>query len=90
MTLDKLFELSTKLRVSPASFGGWTGDGHEYLVTEGPPESSRLLVVDALSAKSRPFCDVASMEAALAGLPGIQPELAERLREVVGSVASLE
>ncbi len=81
LTLDKVFELSTKLKVSAASFGGWTGDGHEYLATEGQAESSRLVVVDAASAKARPFCDVAHMETALALLPGIKPELAKALAQ---------
>ena len=79
LTLEKLFELGSKLKLPNTAFGGWTGTGHDYFATEGIGEHASLVVVDAASGKSHPFHDVARMEAALAGVPGIDGAKAKEL-----------
>lgn len=79
MTLERVFELNSKSLLSPATFGGWAVGPGEYLATEGSADTSRLIVVNAESGVTRNFHDAAAMESALAGLPGMDAELAAAL-----------
>jgi len=79
LTLERIFELAPKLRLTDAAFGGWTGAAHEHFATQGSGEQAKLVVVDAASGNSRPFHDVARMEAALAQIEGIEAEKAWEL-----------
>ena len=79
LSLDDVFALGSHLKISSASFGGWTGSGHDFLASEGSLESSRLVIVDASSGVVRALHDDARMEAALACLSGISADLAKSI-----------
>jgi dipeptidyl-peptidase 4 len=78
LTLDKVFELFTKLRLPSGLHAGWMPDGEHYLAvgTLKDGEKKSLLTVDVQSGEKRPLFDAARMEEAFAALPGIPVETA--------------
>src|SRR5262245_35054717 len=79
LTIDDIYDPATRVTFSgntPAEIR-WV-DGSHYLRSRAADGGTRWIVVDAATGSERPLFDAAKMEAALAGLPGINPGDARR------------
>src|SRR5688572_29733996 len=79
LTLDKVFELSNKLKLPSGLHTAWLDDGDHYLMVDTVKEGEKkqLLVVDAQTGARKPFLDPLQLEKAFASLPGIKAETAK-------------
>jgi dipeptidyl-peptidase-4 len=84
LSIDTIYDPATRVNFNgpPPVSRTWTPDGNSYLQARPIPGSAgqfELLKVNALTGDSAPFFDAAKMEAALAALPEMKPELAKSL-----------
>lgn len=79
LSLDDVFELSTKLRLKTQP-QGWLDDGRYLAAASDPADGTRrLMVFEAASGASRAYFDATRLKAAFAELEGFETERAERL-----------
>ncbi len=78
LTLETCLELSRELRPRKGAPREWLPDGAGYIALDEPEgegaPAPRLVVVDAKSGEARPLFEVAAMQKAFAGLPGVSDE----------------
>jgi len=77
LTLDDVFELSTKLRLKTQP-QGWFDSSRYLAVAADPADNKRkLLLVEASTGDAKPFFDAAQMRDAFTRVEGLDPKLAE-------------